>query len=211
MSDVEHALAQAQAENARLAASCAGLAVDARQAVSVSRDMQEQLQASAAEAHAASNASDSGGAVGAGVSQLNPELCVLGAGAWRVPQAVASGGTAAYLRGAAAGSWVAHHRVYVCVWRVDGSAELVARLRKENQELRGQVDTGTVARVEELANELEDAVALRDSFEKVGVPCCAPAPTWACDGGTEKRVVPHAAPCCTAGPVGHAFAAFPHR
>ena len=47
------------------------------------------------------------------------------------------------------------------------SAELVARLRKENSELRGQVDTGTVMRVEELVNELEDATALRDSFEKV--------------------------------------------
>lgn len=46
------------------------------------------------------------------------------------------------------------------------SAELVARLQKENEELRGQVDCGTLAKVQDLQNDLDDSNRLRESFEQ---------------------------------------------
>jgi len=56
--------------------------------------------------------------------------------------------------------------------RYDGSchvrsAELVARLQSENKTLKDQVNTGTLATVHELKNELDDANRLRQSFETV--------------------------------------------
>ena len=74
------------------------------------------------------------------------------------------------------------------------SAELVARLRSENETLRKSVDSNTVERIGELEGELDDMTRLRHSFEAVRdyapttTSCVQYNVTWCCHCSDSEKL-----------------------